>query len=119
MKNIHSSWTCFTRCPINYFGIFLSFIVEVMLVPLFLLSNTPLTLLATFVLLYILYVQIKLYTDIIKKCHDIIETNKVPTSYCNKRGEQLYNYTNYPLWTILLLVIPAIIIGTFLMASII
>lgn len=87
-----------------------------MIIPLFILTNTPLALLATFMLLYIFYVQMKLYNDIVEKCHDIVETNKVPTNYYRKK---LYYYTDYPFMGIMLLFIPAIIIGLSLMITII
>lgn len=111
--------TCYKTCPIHYIGIFLSFIVEVMLVPLFLLTNTPLAILSAVGMIYILYAQIKLSTDIIEKCHFIVEASKRPTGLYYKNGTERYYYTDYPFMTIIMLLIPAIIIGAYILTSLI
>jgi hypothetical protein len=115
----HPILTCYRTCPIHYIGIFLSFIVEVMVIPLFLISNTPLAILAAIAMIYILYAQIKFSTDIVEKCHFIVEASKRPTGLYYKNGTERYYYTDYPFMTIIMLVIPAMIIGAYIMASLI
>lgn len=105
---------CYKRCPIQYIGIFITFFVEVLAVTTFFI----LPLLSLFSMMYIIFAQMKLAADVIEKCADIVEAGKIPTEYVRKStGQTLYYYTDYPFMGIMLLVIPSLIIGAFVMVA--
>ena len=102
---------CLKRAPLNFFILFLLHTLLVMAIVGFLITMSWLLLL---IFPLYLFVATIVSTDLTKKCEDIFKAGMFETGYYYKDGTPVKRGYDYVAQLIMLLVIPATILGLIL-----
>ena len=110
----HPILTVFKTAPIQMFGMFLCLIL-MGIVCVASVTYSPTFLLA---IIYIFFAFVALALDAEKKCSFISEATKYPTNYVDaKTGEKVYVYPQYVVFAVVIMMIPSLIIGLYIIYS--